>query len=239
MTAGMGNNIETQLMGDIDGLEMVWVSGTDVTVNSGSAQIQSTGNLIRLTTPIAVTGISLGNNVWGHIYLYDSAGTPSVEVSTTAPDAPYFATARSKTGDATRRYIGSVRTDGSGNIRKFANEPLSCSIMYLLAGAGTDYRVLNSGTATTSTTVSMAAVVPLTSTLVLIKASNTDTTLVWTLAQGDDVANHGVTGYLATAGGVRSVFPAPLNADQEATYDWPSAPTGAAFIDVLGYWYKR
>jgi len=238
LTAGLATNIETQLIGDIDGLEMVWVSATAVTINTGSAQIESTGSLVRVTAAIAVTGLSLSSSTWYHVYLYSASGTPTVEVSSTAPATPYFATARSKTGDTTRRYIGSLRTDASGNLFKFMNDPLSGLIAYRTAGDSSIFRVLSAGTATTSTTVSTSNLVPITSNFVLVKLSNTDAAALWMLAHGDETATS-TNGYVTIVAGVRSVVPAPLNASQQLAYVWQVAPYGGAFIDVLGYWYKR
>lgn len=102
--------------GYIDGLKMVWVSGTALTVTTGSAYIPSLGKVLRATSDIAKTGLSLTASTWYHAYLFSNAGTPDIELSTTAPAAPYNGTARTKTGDTSRRYVGSVLTDSSSNL---------------------------------------------------------------------------------------------------------------------------
>ena len=102
--------------GYIDGLQMQWVSATAVTVSSGRAYIPSLGYYLDAPNAIALTGLVLTASTWHHLYLYDNAGTPAVECVTTAPAAPYSGTARAKTGDTSRRYIGSVLTDASAAI---------------------------------------------------------------------------------------------------------------------------
>jgi hypothetical protein len=96
--------------GYIDGLQMQWVSGTAVTVSSGTAYIPSLGNVLVANAAMALTGLSLTASTWYHLYLYSNAGTPAVECVTTAP-VLYYGTAYQKTGDNSRRYVGSVLAD--------------------------------------------------------------------------------------------------------------------------------
>lgn len=240
--ASFYNNVITQLLGDIDGLEMSWNSGSSISIGTGSAHMEASGNLVRVTSPITVTGLALGANAWGHVYLYNSGGTPGLEVVTTAPDTPYFGTARSKTGDATRRYVGSVATDASGSIRIFQNDALTGGMMYRdAANTSAGYRALSAGTATTSTSVSLAGLLPLTSRLALLKLSNTDTGILsWMISGGDDAAAPSTgNGFFVIAPGVRTSTVCPVNASQTVNYAFASTPAGAAFIDILGYYYKR
>lgn len=62
-------------------------------------------------------------STWYFAYAYESSpGVAGLELSTTAPSAPYpsaSATARTKTGDTTRRYVGSVYVQANGLIRPF------------------------------------------------------------------------------------------------------------------------
>jgi hypothetical protein len=105
--------------GYIDGLQMQWVSGTALTVSSGAAYIEGSAAVLNAPSAIPKTSLSLTASTWYHVYLYDNAGTPAVELVTTAPAAAYNGTARSKTGDTSRRYLGSVKTDSSGSIFNF------------------------------------------------------------------------------------------------------------------------
>jgi len=158
---------------------------------------------------------------------------------TTAPATAFYAKARSKTGDATRRYVGSVRASATNTIEKFNHDADAGFIAYRDAVKATPFRVLSSGTATSSTAVSAAAVVPVTSDLVLIKMSNTDTTVNFTVGSGADTQSATATGYILISGNIRSVAPCPTDSSQQFAYAFNSAPAGAAFIDVQGYWYGR
>src|SRR5574337_1456859 len=134
--------------GYINGLQMAWVSATQVTVSSGAAYIQSAGSILQVPATITVTFSGLAASTWYHLYLYNNAGAAAIEYSTTAPASPYNGTARSKTGDASRRYVGSVRTNASGlyNFLSSGN-----TVLYRESVADGDFRVVNAGTSTSET----------------------------------------------------------------------------------------
>lgn len=55
---------------------------------------------------------------WLHAYGYEiSNNALGLEISSTVPAAPYRGTARTKTGDASRRYLGSGRVEAIGKLR--------------------------------------------------------------------------------------------------------------------------
>ena len=64
-------------------------------------------------TVISISNASLANSTTYYAYLYDNNGLTSLELSTTAPAFDTASGYRVKTGDATRLYVGTVRTDGS------------------------------------------------------------------------------------------------------------------------------
>lgn len=97
----------------IEGLTPTWVSGTAISVSPGSAYIESLGIVLQVPNTLSLAGLSLSANAWFHIYLYSNAGTPALEMSATSPAAPFSSKARSKTGDTSRRYLGSMRTSNS------------------------------------------------------------------------------------------------------------------------------
>ena len=93
-----------------------------------------------------ITPNALGNNTW--YYLYAASG-PTLQVSTTAPDAAAVASS----ADATLRYLGSFRTNGSGAILSFGAQ----------RGRHTydsEIRVLLNGTADAWTTINIDAQAP-------------------------------------------------------------------------------
>lgn len=84
-------------------------TASSVIVGAGEAYVESVGRVVRST------GITLGGaipaNTWLHVYV-DSSGTISAQLS--APNTPYFGTARSQTGAASRRYLFSIRSGAGG-----------------------------------------------------------------------------------------------------------------------------
>lgn len=226
----------------IDGLRLEWVSATSIKVKTGAADLPDNSRRLRVTSDITVSGISLGASAWGHVYLYNNAGVPAAEVVTTAP-AGYFGTACQKGTDATRRYLGSVRTDGSGNVLNF----------YHHAGNRIRYRsdispmlVLNGGTATAETNVSCSSYVPVTSRVAVIHAQNTSSNADVTFGAGAGASDDSVSpptsflGVVGSAGGAKDwVCDMPLNASQQFSYANTAAPNGAAYAYVYGYVFER
>ena len=81
----------------------------------GGGTPSTTGEWIDYEVPsaISITNASLANSTTYYAYLYDNNGLTSLELSTTAPAFDATSGYRVKTGDATRLYVGTVRTDGS------------------------------------------------------------------------------------------------------------------------------
>lgn len=146
------------------GLRLVWVAADAIDVEPGGAYIESTGLVLNVPAKISVTGLSFSAATWYHVYLYSNAGTPAIELSTTAPATPYYATARSKTGDATRRYIGSVLTNSTGTpgmwrfVSNVAGGELETT--WVTTANTAPWRVLSAGTSTTPASVSIASMIP-------------------------------------------------------------------------------
>ena len=91
----------------IVGLVPYYVDSTHIGITAGSAYIPSLSGIATLAadTSTAVTSIAAATNY--HVYL---TSTGTIEIATTAPADPYFGTARAKTSDTTRRYLGTFRT---------------------------------------------------------------------------------------------------------------------------------
>ena len=159
--------------GYIEGLKMQWVSGNAITVSSGSAYIPSLGRVVRASAAMALSGLALATSTWYHVYLYLNAGTPTLECVTTAPAAAYFGTARTKTGDTSRRYVGSVNTDASGNVIAFYHDSNSNEVGYL-ADIGTPMlSLLSGGASLTPTNVSCSNAMPITARFITLFVENT------------------------------------------------------------------
>lgn len=223
----------------ITGLKMVWNSATSLSVSTGSAYIPSLGRLSTVNSAATASGLSLTASTWYHVYLFESAGVPSIEVVTTAPSTPYQGNARTKTGDTSRRYVGSVKTDGSGNVLKFSQT--DNYISYLENVIVAPFIILNNGNATTPTNVDASGVVPITSVLANAQLFNNTTNTTCTVANADcnftlasSVALYAVTAGLTTVALVQ------LASNQSMNYMHTPAPAAnGMIIRIIGYVYQR
>ncbi|MCP3906898.1 MAG: hypothetical protein GY712_02665, partial [Oceanicoccus sp.] len=133
----------------IYGAKLSWVSVSSHKVSESDQFQAENGDTLEITSAITTSGLtSLSNDTIYHIYAYLS-GSTVVETVTTAP-VLWKGTAYSKTGDTSRRYLGSVLTNGSGDIHFFTM--VHDTIFY-----GDYFTVLSNGQATTDTDVSCSA----------------------------------------------------------------------------------
>lgn len=226
--------------GYIDGLKMQWVSANAVTVGSGSAYIPSLGRVVRAPTALALSSLVLTASTWYHLYLYLNAGTPAIECVTTAPAAAYYGTARAKTGDTSRRYIGSVRTDGTGNVIRFDHCSISGNIMYGMSINNAPLNPLVNGGATTATNVDLSGSIPVTGSrgaLYLENSAASSVAYIATPDLGDPIVN--VITFVRS--GVKLASSYLLSSNQQINYECNSAPAGGTGLTVwvLGYTYER
>lgn len=225
--------------GYIDGLQMQWVSGTALTVTSGAAYIQGAGTVLRAPSAIAKTGLSLSASTWYHVYLYSSSGSPAVEIVTTAPATPYNGTARSKTGDTSRRYVGSVLTDASGNLVKFLQT--GNLVMYESSIAAAPFLVLSAGRATSVTNIACIGAVPVTAKIGVAIMATINATADAAIGNSDMVGTLSSSNYLQYVGnGVQTTHFMPLDGSQRFSYVMTaSTATGGFFARVCGYYFER
>ncbi|MDX9668756.1 hypothetical protein [Pseudomonas sp. P8_250] len=115
--------------GFIQGLQLVWNSGTSITVRPGSAYIPSLGKRVAYPGGTLTLGGVVNVNSALHFYL-SSSGT--ILQTITAP-VRYYNTAWQLTGDPTCRYIGSVlvNTNALGCYR-FRHDPGTNTMWYTL-----------------------------------------------------------------------------------------------------------
>lgn len=230
--------INLELSDYIAGLQMVRVSATALTVKVGSAYIPSLNSILNSSSDIAKSSLSLSNTTWYHIYLYSNNGVADIEIVTTAP-AIYHGTSYQKTGDNSRRYIGSVKTDGSGNIFNFIHDVRANLIMFETQQDAT-MRVLNGGTATTETNVTCSAYVPSTSKIMKAKFSNTSTTQYANIGNSEDsVTLAAGTGILVVNYANYPIVDFPLDSSQQFSYMYGAAPGTGLYVDLYGYFFER
>lgn len=222
----------------IEGLQLQWVSANAITTRSGGAYLN--GQMVNVPT-IAKTGLTMSAATWYHCYLYLNAGVPDVEFATTAPTAPYYGTARNKTGDTTRRYLGSVLTAGANTIIRF--KQAGTRVSWLADYSAAPFAVLANGVSTTSAAVSLAAAVPVTATHGRMVSSNTSSAVGATLYMNDaDLGAVTLTNSQLIVGIVQqSALDFSLSSSQTLNYAYLStAPGGSgAYMRVFGYLFER
>lgn len=220
--------------GYIDGMIMTRVSGTSLTVSSGTFYIPGIGFNVNFPSAINKPGLVLTASTFYHVYAFLNAGVPDIEIVTTAPSAAYNGTARTKTGDTTRRYIGSVYSDAGSNIANFMHN--NATIRYIDYTQTPPFRVLSSGTATVSTTVSAAGIVPVTAQALIANVLNTDATVFGQV----NFVGAGAQQFFGRTSNIIALAWFAINSSQQFAYNLTGASTGGAmFIDVLGYTYER
>ena len=217
--------------GFIEGLYMNWVSGTSISLGAGATYIPSTGKILQALNPIIVSGLSLAANSWYYVYLYENAGAPAVEIVTTTPTATYTGTARMKSGDSSRRYMGAIKTNASGQIFQFQHESTGF-IYWLSATNAAPFRVLNGGVQTTPVAFSLSPVVPPVSfTAILNVSPNTTPALLYHASALNQVIRQ------QTATAVLGGLAFPLDSTQRMGYAVLSG--GSVIIDVCGFLNER
>lgn len=219
----------------ITGLGLQWDATDGITVKTGQCYTES-GDNISASSAIAKASLSLSSSTWYHVYVYLSGGSPAAEVVTTAPTA-WTGTAYSKTGDTSRRYVGSIRTDGSGNIYNFIH--IGNEVQYQVAINASPFRVASNQKATSETAVDCSSIVPITSKRIWAKVANVDGSISCYLGNSlASVAPPG-DGLFILAAGLNLAISLPVDTSQEFTYAYPSTPTTGFYADVFGYYFDR
>jgi hypothetical protein len=168
---------------DIRGLQLsLSPDGTTITTSPGVFFLAGTWRVAYDGTATVSLPATPLNNTFYHVYGYAGpSGMGLLELDPTVPAAPYLGTARTKTGDGTRRYLGTCRTESAGKFR---------SGRHIISAQGGNLVKLDRASAAVSAparplnlsiviltqpalqTVSLAAVLPLTATMVRLKVRN-------------------------------------------------------------------
>lgn len=221
--------------GYIDGLKMEYVAPGQIRFTSGSAFIPSLGRALALPSALTKT-LTLSANTWYHNFLYSNSGVADVETVTTLPDTPYSGTARVKTGDTSRRYIGSFRTDAGGAIRPFVHSGGSGEILF---GGYTDF-VVSNGLASTSTAVDCSSLVPVTglSAKCLMGNGNATVNVFYGTPVAGAVTNSNYIGPIPPNNNLSPDI--PLSTSQQFLYKYENTATGTGlFVRIVGYKFER
>lgn len=156
---GTGKTTEFR-KGYIDGLQLVYTGRTSLTVTAGSAYVNGLGKVVELTVDKVLTGISLTADAQYHAYLFENAGVADIEMSTTVP-VRYYGTAYNKTGDTSRRYVGTVSTNASSQIFGFHHDVTHGRMMWTEGTPiVTPFLILSGFNGTTPTLMSINGLTP-------------------------------------------------------------------------------
>ncbi|MFV5330108.1 hypothetical protein ACNHE6_21230 [Enterobacter roggenkampii] len=215
----------------IRGLDLT-VSTTTVTVSAGSAVIPSTGAPLEVSAPVTANIGATTASTWYHVYLYSNNGTPAIEISTTLP-TPYAYPAHTKTGDTSRRYLGSFRVDASNGVRGVNTVE---GRAFLQGSWYSVNRVLAGGTATPRTAVDVSSLNPVTAITCLLSANNGATAGVAAIGSTNeasgDMINIPINGKFTAE--------IPFRSYPNIFYQYLSAVSGGGlYLDIGGYTYAR
>lgn len=237
IAAALGKSLDRGLISS-NGL-LLSFSGSTLSLSPGVAFIPSLNKILAVTTALSKALSGMTQNTWYHVYLFAKTdGTPDFEVVTTTPSAVYFGTARTKSADTSRRYVGSVRVGASG-VLKFEHH--GDRVVYLEDTQGAPFQVLAAGSSTVAATVSAAQVAPVTAYAVLLNALNAAANGAYTRLSNSKGPS-AQSGYMALAAPSSvSVVQMPVDGAQAYTYayDLAPSPAGAAYHRINGYFFER
>lgn len=227
----------------IGGLKLsVAADGKTVSVSPGFAYLPNQGRVLsQADMSVVVNGVV---SAWRHFYIANDDGVLAFEVSATAPADPYQGTARTKSNDATRRYLGSLYFNGSGITLAFLHSQVgdrANRISFTPPGGAAiaQARLLNIGTGATPQTVDASAVVPMTCRLMYCLIDNTSTSDAY--IGTPDGGTLSTTNYLLfVKANQAGQFDVEVNGSQLLNYFLNGIITlGGLTIRVRGYLFDR
>lgn len=234
----------------------VAIDGLTVTAGNGRTYLP---NAHRIVTDVA-TSVTLASptvSTWYFAYAYEAtSGILGLELSTTVPSAPYpsaTSTARTKTGDATRRYLGSFYVGSNGKLRPMKHSQCgSIGNLVTFSAASTaaslPVTLASLFVAATATTLALNPLVPATATHALIQVQNNSNRQVYIANPDQGAASP--TNYLASVNAnATDTMLIELGASQQLSVILSSTGllgtilgailTGSVNIVVQGYLYDR
>ena len=129
----------------IEGLGLVWIDASTVGLREGAAYVPGpSGRVVTVGSDDSEAKL-VGSDIVYYAYLREIDGEGKLELSSTPPDEPYFGSARIMTGNASRRYLGMIRHEGT-NVGRFEDDAAGGSVFRLWGnehiGAG-NYTVIS------------------------------------------------------------------------------------------------
>lgn len=222
----------------ITGLQLVWNSTTSISVTTGAAYIQSLGRLSLPASTMTLSGLSLTASTMYHVYLYENSGTPTIEAVTTAP-VSYYGTAYAKTGDTSRRYLGSFYSNSSSQVTQFVVDGNK-----MCYSNPNNNIVLSNGSSMSSTLVACSQYAPITAVSGVFRFQNntaSSTANYGYATPGNQTASSTnctlSTGSLSSAN-LASFGSIPFDASQNVAYVATSS-SASLYLILLAYTFNR
>jgi hypothetical protein len=234
---GTGKTTEFR-KGFIDGLQLVYTGRNSLTVAAGAAYISSLGKIIELAADKVLTGLTFTASTFCHVYLYENAGVADIELSQTIP-VKYYGSAYSKTGDTSRRYLGSLLVNSGAQLYKFQHDPFMLHMRYIEGTPGVaPFQMLASyNNATPADLTSVPAIAPI-STAIALHCVPGGTGLVMNFSQNDQfTAPGGANWGLGALGSSEVIVPLSRTpATLGKTVVWTN---GSMSLYCYGYYFER
>ncbi|MBN5030950.1 hypothetical protein JY419_16095 [Stenotrophomonas maltophilia] len=235
-----GNDNDGELYGlmsqvQIAGHRMEYVDAGTLLVSAGMAWVPSVQRPVLVSDASYLSTGSIGANAWGHIYSYDDAGTGKVELSAVEAAAPFQAGARTKTGDTSRRYLGSIRTAADGTLLKFIHNWQKSTVEYVVDLNTPSLTLLANGSNETATPVSAASAVPVSSRVLRAMIECTGGTTPTTIISNADVPGGAVLAFVR--GG--QLFSGSIVLTSNRSFTYFMSGGGATTVWCTGYEFER
>lgn len=228
----------------ITGLRLsVATDGKTVTVGPGVAYMPDKSRaLLQADMTVLIDGVV---SAWRHIYVANDSGTLALEASATPPADPYQGTARTKSNDLSRRYLGSLYFGTAGTTMQFIHSQAGAQanrIDYTPPGgaAVAQATLLSLVTSTTAVTVNAGNIVPVTCRLMYALIDNSSPSDAY--LSTPDYGTVSPTNYLISVkGGQSGQFDIVVNGNQLLTYMLNNIliTLGGLTIRVRGYLFDR
>lgn len=207
----------------------------------GSAYIPSLSAVLKVPSALTVNLTGLTANTIYHLYLYSASGTPTLEVSATPP-VVYSEPAFQKTGDTSRRYIGSILASAANDCYPFKH--VGDLISYNTAISVAPFLLLSGTRVTVGISVSVLGCAPGTATHVRTAMCNNINTVPNAYFANADAGTVTATNYLFVLGGVAGqawTF-AELGLDSTGAFSVvvdAGGSSGGVFVRANGYRFRR
>jgi hypothetical protein len=212
-----------------------------ITCSPGSAYIPALSAALKVPTALTVNLSGLTASTIYHIYLFSASGTPALEISATAP-VIYSEPAFQKTGDNSRRYIGSILSSSATDCLPFrlAGDIVS----YNSATSGAPFSLVSGSRAGVSTSVSVLGCAPITATHLRAMMCNNADTMPNACFGNSEMGPTSITNYSMLLGAVTGqawIF-VELTLDSLGAFTYmlsAGGNSGGIYIRANGYRFRR